>query len=28
MTRPKTNAIIEVPPDFFSSNARPDQAKV
>jgi hypothetical protein len=26
MIKPKTNAIIDVPPDFTSSNARPDHA--
>ena len=28
MRRPKMNAIDEVPPDFFSSNASPDHANV
>ena len=28
MMRPNTNAIHDVPPDFFSSYARPDHANV
>ncbi len=28
ISRPKTKASDEVPPDCFSSKARPDQAKV
>ena len=28
MIRPKTKAAVDVPPDFFSSKARPDHAKV
>ena len=27
MMRPKAKAAVEVPPDFFSSKAMPDQAK-
>ena len=27
MIRPKTKAAEDVPPDFFSSKARPDHAK-